>query len=99
MNEIRPILDPYVSTNVAAPTPGAAANGRNFSDYVENAVDRVNDIQMDADAKVQRFMKGEDVPIHDVMVELGKAETSLRLMTTVIQKVIKAYNEVARMQV
>jgi len=99
MNEIRPILDPYVSTNVAAPTPGSAANERDFSDYVEDAVDRVNDIQMNADAKVQRFMKGEDVPVHDVMVELGKAETSLRLMTTVIQKVIKAYNEVARMQV
>ncbi len=56
-------------------------------------------MQVGADAKVQRFMKGEDVPVHDVMVELGKAETSLRLMTTVMQKVIQAYNEVARMQV
>ena len=99
MNEIRPVLDPYVSPNVAAPIPGAAAPGRDFSEFVEDAVDRVNDMQVGADAKVQRFMKGEDVPVHDVMVELGKAETSLRLMTTVMQKVIQAYNEVARMQV
>jgi flagellar hook-basal body complex protein FliE len=99
MNEIQPILNPYVSPNVAAPTAGGPAAGRDFSEFVENAVERVNDSQLDADAKVQRFMKGEDVPVHDVMVELGKAETSLRLMTTVMQKVIQAYNEVARMQV
>ena len=99
MNEIQPVLNPYVTPNVAGPTPSGAAGGRNFSEFVEDAVERVNDMQVDADEKVQRFMKGEDVPVHDVMVELGKAETSLRLMTTVMQKVIQAYNEVARMQV
>ena len=78
---------------------GPPVDYRSFQQYAEKAVDKVNAYQVQADNKVEAFLQGEDVPIHDVMVELGKAETSMRLMTTVMQKVIQAYNDIARIQV
>ena len=82
--------------------PASTATGgsdRSFGAMVESAIDRVNGFQTDADQKVESFLLGEDVPVHDVMVEVGKADTSMRLMTAVMGKAIAAYNEVARLQI
>ena len=100
MNPVNISLEnPYQTPNVTSvQNNGEAVRGK-FSNYMENALDKVNDYQVEADNRVESFLKGEDVPIHEVMMELGKAETSMRLMTTVIHKAISAYNEISRMQV
>ena len=91
--------NPYQTPNVAKPNLQGDEVRNRFADYMTSAVDNVNDYQVEADNRVEAFLKGDDVPIHEVMMELGKAETSMRLMTTVIQKAIAAYNEISRMQV
>jgi flagellar hook-basal body complex protein FliE len=79
--------------------PAAAAPGEAFIDRLEAAVDQVNGQQVEADKQVQDFVTGGDVPVHQLMVELAKADTSMRLMTAVTTKAIQAYQEIARMQV
>jgi flagellar hook-basal body complex protein FliE len=77
----------------------AAAPGEAFIDRLEAAVDQVNGQQVEADKQVDEFVTGGDVPVHQLMVELAKADTSMRLMTAVTTKAIQAYQEIARMQV
>lgn len=70
-----------------------------FGSYLVGALDSVNSEQVNADNMVQDFLLGGDVPVHSVMSEMAKAETSLRLTVSVMQKAIDAYNEIARMQI
>ena len=77
----------------------ANAPGEKFVDRLESAVDQVNAQQQGADDKVDEFVTGGDVPVHTLMVELAKADTSMRLMTSVTAKAIQAYQEIARMQI
>ena len=100
---MEPILgvrkNPYQTQDVTAERVTGPEKDRSFGQFVENAVDTVNDYNVQADRKVESFLQGEDVPIHEVMVEMGKAETSVRLMTSVTQKVLAAYNDISRLQV
>ena len=81
--------------NAANPTqPGEA-----FMERLDAAVQNVNATQVQADESVEDFVTGGDVPVHKLMVELAKADTSMRLMTSVTTKAIQAYQEIARMQV
>jgi flagellar hook-basal body complex protein FliE len=91
--------NPYQTLDVTSDQISGGEKDRSFGNLVQNAVDTVNDYNVQADQKVESFLQGEDVPIHEVMVEMGKADTSIRLMTTVTQKVLAAYNDIARLQV
>ena len=77
----------------------AAAIGDSFDTMLTNAVDKVNEAQVNANEKVEQFIRGEDVSTHEVMIELSKADTTMRLMTSVTNKVIEAYQDIARMQI
>jgi len=68
-------------------------------DRLEAAVDQVNDQQVETDGKIEEFVTGGDVPVHKLMVELAKADTSMKLLTSVTAKAIQAYQEIARLQV
>lgn len=91
--------NPYQTLDVTSDRVSGSEKDRTFGNFVENAVDKVNDYNVQADRKVESFLQGDDVPIHEVMVEIGKADTSVRLMTSVTQKALAAYNDIARMQV
>ena len=78
---------------------GDSGDGPSFSKALKSALDDVNEIQEAADAKVEGFVKGEEVPIHEVMVKLTEADTSMKLMIAVTTKALQAYQEVSRMQI
>lgn len=91
----------YEPTEVRQPElaePGLEV-GESFDDLLGAAVDSVNQSQVQANAKVESFLRGDSVSTHDVMIQMSKADTSIRLMTAVTNKVIEAYNEIARMQI
>ena len=76
-----------------------SGDGPSFSKALKSALDDVNEVQESADAKVEDFVKGEEVPIHEVMVKLTEADTSMKLMTAVTTKALQAYQEISRMQI
>lgn len=78
--------------------PGAKT-GESFDDLLGKAVDQVNGEHLKADEKIEAFVRGDNVSTHDVMIQLAKADTSLKLMTAVTSKVIEAYHEIARMSI
>ena len=69
-----------------------------FSERIKAAVLDVNSKQHIADDSIEAVIKGE-MGIHEGMLALGKANTSLKLLAQVRNKVMAAYSEVMRMQV
>ncbi|MCK5541236.1 MAG: flagellar hook-basal body complex protein FliE [Desulfobacterales bacterium] len=69
-----------------------------FAKRVKEAVEDVNLKQHQADIAIEQVINGE-LGVHEGMMALGKADTSLRLLTQVRGKVIEAYKEIIRMQV
>lgn len=70
-----------------------------FQNTLKSAVDKVNELQKDADVKMQKLASGESSNISEVMVATEKADIALKLMMSVRSKVIDAYQEIMRMQV
>ncbi len=75
-------------------------NRRNpeFAQRIEAAVKDVNTQQHIADDSIEKVITGE-MGLHEGMMAIGKAETSLKILAQVRNKVMAAYNEVMRMQV
>lgn len=69
-----------------------------FKQRMEAALKDVNTKQFIADDSIEKVIKGE-MGIHEGMLAIGKAETSLKLLAQVRNKVMTAYNEIMRMQV
>lgn len=77
----------------------SGANSSSFADTLKDAVDKVNEMQVDADVKMQQLASGENTNISEVMVAAERADIALKLMMSVRNKVIDAYQEVMKMQV
>lgn len=73
--------------------------GVSFGETLKEAIHKVNDLQQTADVKMQQLATGETTDIADVKIAAEKADIALRLMTSVRNKMIDAYNEVMKMQV
>ncbi len=69
-----------------------------FAKRLHSAVKDVNLKQHKADDAIEQVINGE-LGIHEGMMALGRADTSLRLLTQVRGKIIDAYKEIIRMQV
>ena len=69
-----------------------------FMERLESAVLEVNNNQHGADDSVEAVIEGK-LGIHEGMMALGRASTSLKVLAQVRNKAMNAYNEVMRMQV
>lgn len=82
------------NTHEKAPT---RAKGGGFADVIKQAVERVDDMDQQADRSIQRLVTGGG-GIHETMIALQKADISLRLLLQIRNKAMDAYREVMRMQ-
>lgn len=69
-----------------------------FAGILNETIEKTNSLQKNADTAIEKFVAGE-LDIHDVMVEVEKANVALQLTIQLRNKVIEAYQEVMRMQV
>lgn len=81
-----------------ASNEAAALNG-SFSEMLKQSLDKVNELQLQADRAAQELVAGRNKNIHETMLMMEKADMSFRLMMQVRNKVIDAYREIMRMQV
>ncbi len=75
-----------------------ASSGDGFDGTIKGMLDKTDAQVKNADKLAQAYVKGEDVPIHNVMLELSRAEMAMRLTSAVSSKVIQAYQDISRMQ-
>ncbi len=75
-----------------------SAQDPSFSKRLSSAVKDVNSKQNIADDSIEKVIQGE-MGIHEGMLNIGKADTSLRLLVQVRGKVMEAYKTIINMQI
>ncbi|HEY8543100.1 MAG TPA: flagellar hook-basal body complex protein FliE [Pseudothermotoga sp.] len=73
-------------------------NQGDFADILKNAIEKVNQIQKNAEQMSADFALGKISNIHEVIIEAEKATIALRLTTEVRNRIVQAYQEIMRMQ-
>jgi flagellar hook-basal body complex protein FliE len=99
---------PQPVSMVAAPVMDGGAIGldaaslgetNSFQAVLAEAVDRVQNYQATSQASIAQFLDGADVDLHQVALNVQKAETTFELFAEVRNKVVQAYQEMMRLQV
>ena len=70
-----------------------------FSDILGEALNKVNDMQIESQNITDSFLSGETDNIHNVMIASSKANLALQMTIQVRNKVMDAYNEIMNMQI
>lgn len=90
-------------TNIERPTsvvsPDSLKSESSFEKSLQDAMTKVNDLQIKADKAAQDLATGRSDNIADVMIAAEKADIALRLMMQMRNKMIEGYQEVMKMQV
>ena len=99
-------MDAVSFTRIVAPQlpaqPGSAASeppGGSFAELLGDAVQRVREMQSEADTELRRLLAGEPVDLHRVLLAGEQAGLASELMVAVRNKMVDAYQEVMRIQV
>jgi len=72
---------------------------KQFSSLLKNALDKVNELQIQSEEYKQLLATGEVDSIHDVTIAAEKASVALQLTLSIRNKVVEAYQEIMRMQI
>ncbi len=97
MSSIAPIQYPgKISLQTEQLSQRVERRDPSFSERLDAAVKDVNTKQNFADESIEGVIKG-DVGIHEGMMAIGKADTSLKLLTAVRSKVMESYKAISNM--
>ena len=69
-----------------------------FSDVFGEALLEVDQLQKDADTKIEGMILGKGVKTHEAMIALEKADVAFKLMNNIRGRITRAYEEIMRMQ-
>lgn len=99
-----PVSDMRVRAEMAnqgmqAPPSAPGDNAKTFASMLEKSVANVNTMQIQANQAIHELVAGRNKNIHETMLAIERADTSLKLMMNVRNKVLDAYREIMRMQV
>ncbi|NPA41515.1 MAG: flagellar hook-basal body complex protein FliE [Aquificae bacterium] len=70
-----------------------------FTQALKEFIEWVNSQQENAKQIKEAVLRGEDVPLHRMIVEFQKAGVALNLMIEVRNRLLEGYQELLRMQV
>ncbi len=71
----------------------------NFGEILNNAINSVNDLQIESRNLGLDLAVGKTDNIHEVVIAGEKADIALQLMMQVRNKIMDAYSEIMRMQI
>ena len=100
MNQIRAYQDRTDLINSDVSTQRVDQTNKSvFSDYIQTAVEAVNETQMNASEMRDAYERGEDVPLTDVVLSMQKSSLAFEATLQVRNKLLKAYDDVKNMPV
>ena len=70
-----------------------------FGELMQQAIDKVNETQMQASSLTRAFELGENVDISQVMIAVQKSRLSFEALNQVRNKLLSAYQDVMNMSV
>lgn len=69
-----------------------------FSEYLNKALNEVNDLQQQAASSAERLAMGDESYLHNTMIAYEKASLALELTIEIRNKIVEAYQEIMRIQ-
>ena len=75
---------------------GAQGNKVSFADYLSQQFNEANQLGLDAEHAIQRSILGEESNPHAAMIAVQKADISLSLLTTLKDRIERAYQDLIR---
>ena len=91
---IQSLVRPNFSIN-----PVQQAQSSSFGKALQQSLEQVNRLQLEADANINDLATGKQTDIHQTMISVKKASVSFELMMQIRNKVISAYDSIMRTQV
>ncbi|MBU5437713.1 flagellar hook-basal body complex protein FliE [Tissierella sp. MSJ-40] len=70
-----------------------------FSSFLKNALNQVNEMQIESDEYKKMLAVGDVDNLHDVMIASDKANTAMQVTLSIRNKVVEAYKEIMRIQI
>jgi len=94
-----PVSSSQILANPLPPNSTAVAPREwGFTETLRGAMDQVEQLQGDATTKTAALLEGSGMDVHSAMIAVEKADLSFQLMMQVRNKIVSAYQEIARMQ-
>lgn len=90
-------LTPIRTPSVNKPTPAEVS--QEFSSFLSDAVNKVNQAQVESSNLADKFAAGEITDLHQVTVAGQKASVMLQMTMQVRNKMIESYQEIMRMSI
>lgn len=89
-----------LANRVAKEPAAEAATKPDFASMLKSSIDQVNQVQQQAQSLTADFELGKPgVQLHDVMINMSKAQVSFQQMIQVRNKLVSAYQDIMNMQV
>jgi len=96
-DRLRPITPP---ARAAQPQQGAATpQGGGFAALIRQELERVSQMQAEADAKVEQLLTGQTQDLSAVFAATQKAQIAFSLLMEIRNKLIDAYEELKNMRI
>ena len=89
----------FINKNFVLQTRNPEESDPNFADTLRGVLGQVNRLQIEADTATEQLMSGNIENLHQVMIKAEEAQLSLQFTVQVVNKVLQAYQEIARMQI
>ena len=93
-NPIQPMIRPDFTAE-----PTQQSDSSSFGNVLQQSIDQINRLQLEADAKVNDLVAGKLTDIHQTMIAVEKASVSFELLMQIRNKVIAAYDKLLDTQV
>lgn len=96
MNDIKIGSSSSHNLNINQPNQNKVDKG-NFENFLNDAVEKLNEVQKNAEMAVKELAQGGDVT--QAIISIEKADMSFQMMVEIRNRLLTAYEEVMRMQV
>lgn len=70
-----------------------------FADTLSRAIGSVDNTMKVSEQSIQDFAAGKTENVHEVMINMQRAQLSFQLMVEIRNKAIETYQEISRMQI
>ena len=83
----------------APPRPPVESTGANFGDLLQSSLDRVGQLQSEADRAVEDLTLGRQTDLHSTLIAVEKAGIAMELALQIRNKLLNAYETLMRQQI
>ena len=74
------------------------AKEKGFENVFTNFIQQVNSNQISSKEMTKKFIEGDDIEIHEVMIAGQKAKTSIELLMEIRNKTVDMWKQLSRLQ-